>query len=192
VGVSRAVLQQALQIKVEYKDRYSQANTYGQLGRVAQKQRKWKEAELWFQRALQIFLEYKDHYAQANTYHNLGIVAQEQRKWEEAERYLQQALQIFLEYKDRYSQANTYGQLGRVAQEQRKWEQARAYYLQALEIFTAYKDDYSINIVLYNMALLWQASGDATLPAAIAPTLNATPDEVEAALRELLEDEDGG
>ncbi len=55
--------QQALQIKIEYKDRYSQASTYHQLGMVAQEQRQWEQAREYFLQALEIFVEYKDTYS---------------------------------------------------------------------------------------------------------------------------------
>ncbi len=37
-------------------------STYHQLGMVAQEQRKWKEAEGYYQQALQIYVEYQDRY----------------------------------------------------------------------------------------------------------------------------------
>ena len=140
---AEAYYQQALQIYIEYQDRYEQAKTYHQLGRVAQEQRQWEQAEAYYQQALQIDIECQDRYAQASTYHSLGVVAQEQRQWAQAEAYYQQALQIKIEYQDRYEQASTYHQLGIMAQEQRQWEQAEAYYQQALQIFVEYGDRYT-------------------------------------------------
>ncbi len=55
--------QQALQIKIEYNDRYAQASTYHQLGMVAQEQRQWEQAREYFLQALEIFVEYKDTYS---------------------------------------------------------------------------------------------------------------------------------
>jgi tetratricopeptide (TPR) repeat protein len=178
--------QQALQIKIEYNDRYAQAGTYHQLGYVAQEQRQWQQAEQYYQQALQIKIEYNDRYAQARTYHQLGYVALEQRQWAQAEQYYQQALQIKIEYNDRYGQASTYGQLGIMARKQEQWMQARDYYLRALEIFASYKDNYNITNTLYNLALLWQSSGDKDLPAAIAPILGTSLEDTEALLRESL------
>ena len=184
--------QQALQIYVEYQDRYEQASTYHQVGMVAQEQRKWEEAESYYQQALQIYVEYQDRYSQARTYHQLGRVAQEQRKWEQAEGYYQQALQIKVEYQDRYEQASTYHQLGSVAQEQEQWVQARDYLLQALEIFVIYNDNYSAGIALRNLARLWRKSKDDSLPGLVAEKLGAKVDEVENLLRELLGKGDEG
>ncbi|MEO6890614.1 MAG: CHAT domain-containing protein, partial [Ktedonobacteraceae bacterium] len=100
-------LQQALQIEVEYDDRYAQASTYHQLGRVAQEQRQWEQAERYFQQALQIFVEYHDRYAQAGTYHQLGTVAQEQQQWVQARDYLLLALEIFANYDGDYNASIT-------------------------------------------------------------------------------------
>jgi tetratricopeptide (TPR) repeat protein len=44
--------QQALQIYIEYNDRYEQSMTYHQLGLVAQDQRQWQQAEQNYQQAL--------------------------------------------------------------------------------------------------------------------------------------------
>jgi tetratricopeptide (TPR) repeat protein len=110
----------------------------------------------------------------AKAYHQLGIVAQEQRQWEQAEQYYQQALQIKIEYNDRYSQAVTYHQLGIVAMGQQQWEQAREYFLQALETYVAYNDSHIGGIVLRSLARLWKASGDANVPANVAPILGAS------------------
>ena len=134
---------QALEIKIEAEDRYSQASTYHQLGMVAEKQRKWELAEQYYKQALEIKTVFYDQYSQASTYHQLGRVAQEQKKWEQAELYYKHALEIFIEFNDGYSQAGTCQQLGRVAHEQQNWEQAEHYYKQALEIFIEFDDRYS-------------------------------------------------
>ena len=94
-----------------------------------------------------------------------------------------------IEYNDRYAQAKTYGQLGLLAQEQQQWSQARDYLLHALEIFIAYKDDHYIGITVSNLADIWKASGDASLPAAVATTLGASVEETEKLLREMLGEE---
>jgi len=159
------------------------ASIYHQLGVVAEAQRQWAQAERYYGQALEIKIEFNDRYSQASTYHQLGRVAQEQRQWAQAERYYRQALEIYVEFNDRYSQASTYHQLGVVAEEQRQWAQARACFLQALETYVAYEDSHYVGIVLLSLARLWQASGDAGLPAAIAPILGSTPEEAEALLR---------
>jgi tetratricopeptide (TPR) repeat protein len=132
--------QQALDIKIEFKDRYSQVSTYQQLGMAAQEQRQWEQAEQYYQQALEIKIEFNDRHEQASTYHQLGMVAEEQRQWEQAEQCYKQALDIYIDFKDRYSQASTYQQLGNVALEQRQWVQAEQYYQQALEIYIKFKD----------------------------------------------------
>ena len=92
---ARAHYQQALDIKVEYGDRYSQASTYHQLGIVAQELREYEQARAHYQQALDIKVEYGDRYSQASTYHHLGNVAEKQREYEQARAHFQQALDIF-------------------------------------------------------------------------------------------------
>jgi tetratricopeptide (TPR) repeat protein len=153
---ARRNYQQALQIFIEFNDRYSQASTYGQLGIAAQELREFEEARRNYQQALQIFIEFNDRYSQASTYHNLGYVAQELREFEEARRNYQQALQIFIEFNDRYSQASTYHQLGRVAEELREFEEARRNYQQALQIFIEFNDRHSQASTYHNLGYVAQ------------------------------------
>ncbi|PDV97939.1 tetratricopeptide repeat protein [Candidatus Chloroploca asiatica] len=151
--------QQALALKIEFNDRYSQASTYGQMGIVAQEQRQWAQAERSYQQALALFVEFNDRYSQASTYHNLGRVAQEQRQWAQAEGYYQQALAIYVEFNDRYEQAGTYHQLGRVAEEQRQWAQAEGFYQQALALKIEFNDRYEQASTYGQLGLLAEAQG---------------------------------
>ncbi|WP_414562537.1 MULTISPECIES: tetratricopeptide repeat protein [unclassified Anabaena] len=155
-GEARRNYQQALNIFIEYGDRYEQAKTYHNLGYVAQKLREYEEARRNYQQALNIFIEYGDRYSQAQTYHNLGTVADELREYEEARRNYQQALNIFIEYGDRYSQAQTYHNLGTVADELREYEKARRNYQQALNIDIEYNDHYSQAKTYHNLGMVAQ------------------------------------
>jgi tetratricopeptide (TPR) repeat protein len=173
----------ALAIKIEFDERYAQALTYHQLGSVAEVRQQWKQAEQYFREALAIFDEFDERYSQASTYHQLGIVAQEQRQWKQAEQHYRQALHIFIEFKDRYEQAGTYHQLGTVAEVQRQWEEARGSFLNALALYVEYNDQHNLAIVIGGLARVWDASGDATLPAAVAEVLGITAEEAEERLR---------
>ncbi|MBD2614558.1 tetratricopeptide repeat protein [Nostoc punctiforme FACHB-252] len=140
---ARDYYQQALEIKIEFGDRYSCASTYHQLGRVAEELRQYDQARDYYQQALEIKIEFGDRYSCASTYHQLGRVAEELRQYDQARDYYQQALEIFIEFGDRYSCARTYHQLGYVAQQLRQYDQARDYYQQALEIKIEFGDRYS-------------------------------------------------
>jgi len=157
---ARTYCQQALQIYIEFDDRYSQASTYHQLGIVAQELREFEQARTRYQQALQIHIEFDDRYSQAPTYYQLGKVAQELREFEEARTNYQQALQICVEFSDRYSQARTYRQLGMVAQELREFEQARTHYEQALQLYIEYNDRYSQASTYGQLGLLAEAEGN--------------------------------
>jgi tetratricopeptide (TPR) repeat protein len=133
----------ALELKIEFNDRYSQAKTYHQLGMVAEEQREFEEARKNYNKALELKIEFDDRYSQAFTYHQLGMVEQAQREFEEARKNYNKALEIYIEFNDRYSQAFPYHQLGWVAQAQREFEEARKNYNKALEIFIEFNDRYS-------------------------------------------------
>ncbi len=121
--------QQALQIKIEFNDRYSQASTYHQLGMVAQELREFEQARNDYQQALQIKIEFNDRYSQASTYHQLG--RQELREFEMT---TNKPCKSTSSSTIATQQAGTYHQLGMVAQELREFEQARNDYQQALQI----------------------------------------------------------
>ncbi|MEA5580283.1 tetratricopeptide repeat protein [Nodularia harveyana UHCC-0300] len=130
--------QQALNIFIEYKDRFSQASTYQQLGRVAQELREYEEARRNYQQALKIYIEDRDRFSQAGIYNQLGIVAQELRDFETAKENFEKALNIKIEYGDRYSQAITDYNLGIVAQQLHQYEKAKHDFQQALKITIEY------------------------------------------------------
>ncbi|HLP92287.1 MAG TPA: tetratricopeptide repeat protein [Nostocaceae cyanobacterium] len=148
--------QQALNINIEYCERYSQASNYHGLGRVAEEMQEYQQAKHYYQQALDIFIEYGDRHSQAKIYQNLGILAQQMRKHEQAKAYFQQALDIKIEYGDRYYQASTYHGLGRLAQEMREYEQAKEYYQQALDIFIEYGDHYGQANTYHNLGMVAQ------------------------------------
>ncbi len=52
-----------MQLFIEYNDRHAQANTYHQLGRVAEEQRQWQQACSYFHQALETFVEFEDDYS---------------------------------------------------------------------------------------------------------------------------------
>jgi tetratricopeptide (TPR) repeat protein len=181
---AEAYFQQALRIKGTFDNHNFQASTYHNLGMVAQAQRKWNKAEAYYQKALD--LKGDDRYSRARTYQCLGSVAEEQRKWEEAEAYFQQALQIYDEFNDPHSKARTYGQLGILARMQHKWPEARDLLLQALSIFQRYNDTDNSALILNNLALLWQASNDASIFGRIAAILKVPQEAVQWLLQDWL------
>jgi tetratricopeptide (TPR) repeat protein len=163
--------QQALQIYIEYNDRYEQAGTYHQLGMVAQEQRQWQQAEQHYQQALQLFIEYNDRYPQATVYHQLGMVAGDQGLWQQAEHYSEQALQLFIEYNDRSGQSRLYHHLGNLALGQQQLQRAEQYYQRALQITIEHNDRYgqastylSLGVVAHDLQQ-WQQAGEYYLQA---------------------------
>jgi tetratricopeptide (TPR) repeat protein len=99
------------------------ANTYHQLGYIAQELRDFPDARCYYQQSLEIYLKFgydydltnTYHQNLANTYHQMGMVAQELKEFENAQQNYQLALNIRLKYRLRYEQAKTYHQLGLVA-----------------------------------------------------------------------------
>ena len=171
----------------------------GVLDNIAGRQLSLKQyttAEATYRRALSMFMgltflgEKEKAVMSAGIYHQLGMVAQEQRQWAQAEQHYREALTIYIEFNDRYAQARTYHQLGRVAQEQRQWQQAREYFLQSLVIFVEdIRTPIVVALALRSLARIWKASGDATLPATVAPICASRGGDREVVARDGLEEE---
>jgi len=106
--------QRALDLYVEFGDRFWQAGAYHQLGTVAGEQCQWAAAESYYQQALAIKIEFGDRYSQASTYGQLGILAQEQGEWAAAGGYFLKALEIFAEYDDEHYLGVTLRNLARL------------------------------------------------------------------------------
>jgi tetratricopeptide (TPR) repeat protein len=159
LGDADTQYQAALSLYQAAGERYNQAATYYQLGRVAQEQRRFGEAEASYRQALDIFLELGERYKTADVYHVFGSLALEQRRFADAEANYRQALDIYLESGDRHSAARTYHQLGRVAQEQRRFGEAEASYRQALDIKLEFGDRHSAALTYHNLGAVAQEQG---------------------------------
>ncbi len=134
----------------------AKAVIYHNLGRVAQEQIQWNQAEDYYKKAIEIKIELNDRYNQASTYHQLGIVAKGQRQWNQAEDYYKKAIEIYIEFNDRYGQAMPYLSLGVMAQEQRQLKLAEDYYKKALEIYIEFNDRYDQAGTYHNLGMVAQ------------------------------------
>ena len=114
------------------------------------------------------------------------------KRYEAAQASYQRALSIWLGNKSypeetiKRRSASIYHQLGMVAEEQRQWDQARGYFLIALETYMSFQDTHNLAIVVHSLARLQQASGDTTLPVAVAEILGSSPEEAEKLLRDMF------
>ncbi len=73
---ARQNYQQALAIKIEFSDRYSQASTYGQLGLLAEAEGNLTEAGQNLLQALEIFAKFQDQYKFEFVLSNLSRIYQ--------------------------------------------------------------------------------------------------------------------
>jgi tetratricopeptide (TPR) repeat protein len=132
------------------------AVVYHNLGIVAQKQRYFDKAKVFYQKALQIFENAGDLYNAATDYHQLGTVAQEQRHFDEAKAFYQKALQIREDTGDLYKAASDYHNLGMVAQQQGNFDEAKAFYQKALQIFEDAGDLYNAADEYHHLGMVIQ------------------------------------
>ncbi len=103
-----------------------------QRGLVAQQQRKYDDAERWFQRALEIEEEIGDRHGAAMSQHQIARLEQERGRLEEAESLLLRAVTGLEEAGDAEHAAVAWRQLGRLAQE--RGDRARAKRLYELSL----------------------------------------------------------
>jgi tetratricopeptide (TPR) repeat protein len=84
---------------------------------VAEDQKRWAQAEEFYQKALALKVEFNDRYGQASTYHQLGSVAQEQRRFADAADLYLKALTLLAEFQDGHNGGIALGSLARLRQE---------------------------------------------------------------------------
>ncbi|PZO22885.1 MAG: hypothetical protein DCF25_01920 [Leptolyngbya foveolarum] len=73
---ARSHFQQALDIQIEFSDRYSQASTYNQLGNIEREQENYTKAKAPLLKALEIFAEFSDEHSANIVLNNLKAVYQ--------------------------------------------------------------------------------------------------------------------
>ena len=110
------------------------AETYHQLGIVAEERRDFEGAERWYRKSLDLELELGNQGGAATSYHQLGMVAEKRRDFESAELRYRQSLDLKLELGNQGGAASTYHQLGVVAQERRDFEGAERWYRKSLDL----------------------------------------------------------
>jgi tetratricopeptide (TPR) repeat protein len=162
-----------------------QAGIYHQLGRVAEEQRLWKQAEEYYQKALKTWINFNDIYRQASEYHQLGMIAEGQGQWEQAKDYYQKALKIYIDFNDIHSQAKTIQNLGAIALEHNQWDIAQENLLKALEIFIEFEDQQNGVIALDNLASLWQVTMDQRVLTEVARILSISKEDAKELLEEV-------
>ncbi len=175
---AQSYYQQALQIYIDFGDRYSQAGTLHQLGIVSQKTRDYPQAQSYYQQALQIYIDFGDRFSQARILHQLGIVSQETREYQQAQSYYEQALQIYIDFGDRYQQGTTYGPLGILSETLSEFEQAKQYYWQAFAIFVEFQDETNSRLTLRNLLSLYQKTEDKSIVTEVAEMFDSTEEEI--------------
>ena len=183
--------QQALQIKIEFNDRYEQAGTYHQLGSVAQEQRQWPQAEQYYQQALQIKIEFNDRYAQATPTTSWAA-------WRRSSASGPRPSSTTSRPCKSTSSSTTATPRPRPTTSWAAWRggsasgpRPAAYVAcghavslnrDGLQIGVEFKDEYRIGTRLQSLAGLWRASEDATLPAAVGQVLGVSAAEAEKLL----------
>ena len=128
------VLEQALVVAKELRDRHQEGRVLGHLGILARACGQMDEARIRFGAALAIHQEVGDRHSEGFTLGSLAILHFEQGRTEEARTYNEAALAIHREVGDRRSEGRVLGNMGVLHLQQSRMEEARAYYEAAIEI----------------------------------------------------------
>jgi tetratricopeptide (TPR) repeat protein len=110
------------------------AVAFHQLGRIAEAQQDFNEAEELYRKALEIREDLGRERLAASNQHQLGRVAQARQRFDEAAEWYRKALEIYERLGLERDAAGEYHQLGIVAHEQMRFDEAEDWYRKGLEI----------------------------------------------------------
>jgi len=111
------------------------AETYHQLGTLAELRGELDEAESWCRRSLEIAEALNNRPGMADTYHVLGMVAQGRGKLDEAESWYRKSLEIEEALNNRLRMAITYSALGILEEVRKRPQLALAWDIRCLAQF---------------------------------------------------------
>ncbi len=122
-------------IERELGNRDSMANSYHQLGVVAQKRGSNKDALEWYRKAFAIREELGNRAGMADSYHQMGNVSYLRQSYDEALAWYRKALAIREELGNHAGMADSFGQLAIFFTDLGKPEEALPYGLRCLALF---------------------------------------------------------
>jgi tetratricopeptide (TPR) repeat protein len=110
------------------------ANSYHQLGRIAEDRGDYHQALSWYQKSLKIHEELGNRAGIAISYHQLGRVAQDRGDYDQALSWYQKSLKIKEELGNQAGKASSYSQIGVLFTERGSPEEAVPLNLRSLAI----------------------------------------------------------
>ncbi len=146
-----------LRLKEHYEligDNRNVAVALHQLGILAEEQRRFDEAEKWYQQSLEISGRIGNEYGQSITLHQLGVIAYFRRQFDEAENWYRQSLEITERIGDEQGQSITLHQLGIIAHARRQFDKAEQCYQESLEIKKRISNEQGQAITLHQLGRL--------------------------------------
>lgn len=84
----------------ENNDQELEADSYHNMGTIAQEQRDFTSAEKWYRKSLEINEKHGNEHGAAGTYHQIGNLSGLQENYEEAGKWLIKAVIIFIRFND--------------------------------------------------------------------------------------------
>lgn len=158
-GDAERSLRQALDLYRTTDDQHGVAHTYAVLGRVAQRDGRYDEADGHYQRALGLFQEAGDDQGAAIICHQLGLAAHEQQQFDEATAHYFRALDLFRASGNQDYLPRTLGLLGRLAQQRGQLDEADARFREALGLFRALGDRHEAGTTCLHLGEVAQRQG---------------------------------
>jgi len=125
------------------------ADSYHQLGMIAQKRQQFDEAEKWYRKSLEIYERLGLERDAADSYHQLGMIAQKQQQFDEAEKWYRRALEIYQSLGHPPLLVKTLAALGLFYREKDQLTQSVAWLGKALKIALEYNMRISLDILVF-------------------------------------------
>jgi tetratricopeptide (TPR) repeat protein len=126
---------------------------------VAQEQRQFDDAIVFYQKAIQIYEDAGDFYSAATEYALLGIVAQDQGDFETAVTYFQIAFEALTTANDWCKASSTLTAWGKTLEARANWTEATKIYIRALVIEVEHNKQW-IDWYLQNLGRMLEQLGD--------------------------------
>ncbi len=135
------------------------ADSYHQLGRIAQERRNFTAAEDWYRKSLAVEEKLGNEHGAASTYHQLGWVAQERRDFAAAEDWYRKSLAIKEKLGDEHGAAITYHQLGNIAYLRHDFAAAEEWYRKSLAIEEKLGDEHGAASAYHQLGMIAEKQG---------------------------------
>ena len=126
------------------------------MGKIAQEQRDFTQAEQWYRKSLEISEERRIEYWVVITSRELGGIAQERRDFTQAEHWYRKSLKFSENMGNKHETALTCWRLGGLSALIQDYLSSGTWFLKAVIGFTSTGDERSVQLMIHNFFMIFQ------------------------------------